>query len=201
MAILGQIMANANSSSSVVLDHGVSNKERQRSHCRYSHGGQPICRRMFQFLHIVGKTKLISSFKEHGLTSRIHGNKKRLPHNALFLSSVEYFVKLLLNYADQNDSSARSYPCYCSSIQQEKSATIKEAQDHLMLVQLKRSFYKTTCDSCRQIIFVLMAYFLLLLLTVTFLRIQTTWHPIILLIMHNKCITLPIRYSQVQLFF
>ena len=84
-----QIMANSNSSSSVVLDHGVSNKERQRSHCRYSHGGQPICRCMFQFFHIVGKTRLnnlILSFKEHGLTSRIHGNKKRLPHNALSLS-------------------------------------------------------------------------------------------------------------------
>ena len=88
MAILGQIMANSNSSSSIVLDHGVSNKELQRSHCRYSHGGQPICRCMFQFFHIVGKTRLnnlILSFKEHGLTSRIHGNKKRLPHNALSL--------------------------------------------------------------------------------------------------------------------
>ena len=51
------------------------------------------------------------------------------------------------------------------------------------------------------IISVPMAYFLLLLLTVTFLRIQMTWQPIILSIIHNKCITLPIHYSQVQYFF
>ena len=182
---------------------------------------------MFQFFHIVGKTRLnnlISSFKEHGLTSHIHGNKKRLPHNALSLSSVEYFVKFLLNYADQNaillpgripgyhktditllpsSVSKRSiwrlyfdsavcadqiHPVAYSTFNKhwqsllpsiilmkpmsdlcwtcqknstaivrasnkpdsEKSATIKEAQDHLMLVQLERSFYKTTCDSCRQ---------------------------------------------------
>ncbi len=31
----------------------------------------------------------------------------------------------------------------------EKSATILAAQDHLLLVQLERSYYKTTCDNCR----------------------------------------------------
>ena len=35
----------------------------------------------------------------------------------------------------------------------EKSSTIKTAQDHLTLVQLERSFYKTTCDTCRQQIY------------------------------------------------
>lgn len=32
----------------------------------------------------------------------------------------------------------------------EKSATILAAQEHLKLVQLERSFYKTTCDECRR---------------------------------------------------
>ena len=31
----------------------------------------------------------------------------------------------------------------------EKSATIKDAEIHLLLVQLERSFYKTMCDTCR----------------------------------------------------
>ena len=140
---------------------------------------------------------------------------------SLSLSSVEYFVQFLLNYADQNvpgripgyhktdikllpsSVSKRSIwrLCFDSAVcadqihpvaystfnklwqsllpsiilmkpmsdlcwtcqknstaivqasnkpDSEKSATIKEAQDHLMLVQLERSFYKTTCDSCRQ---------------------------------------------------
>ncbi len=30
-----------------------------------------------------------------------------------------------------------------------KSATLKNAEDHLFLVQLERSFYKTKCDSCK----------------------------------------------------
>ena len=32
----------------------------------------------------------------------------------------------------------------------EKSATILAAQNHLFIVQLERSYYKTTCDSCRE---------------------------------------------------
>ena len=35
----------------------------------------------------------------------------------------------------------------------EKSSTIKAAQDHLTLVQLERSFYNTTCDTCREQIY------------------------------------------------
>ena len=32
----------------------------------------------------------------------------------------------------------------------EKSATIKAAEEHLQVVQLERSFYKTSCDDCRR---------------------------------------------------
>ena len=30
------------------------------------------------------------------------------------------------------------------------AATIKAAEEHLRIVQLERSFYKTTCDTCRK---------------------------------------------------
>ena len=33
--------------------------------------------------------------------------------------------------------------------EEEKSITIREAQEHLRVVQLERSYYKTTCDECR----------------------------------------------------
>ena len=45
---------------------------------------------------------LLASLKKNGLTPRIHGNTNRVPHNALSLSSVEYFMKFLVNYADEN---------------------------------------------------------------------------------------------------
>ena len=43
--------------------------------------------------------------------------------------------------------------CWTCLSDTEKSSTIKAAQDHLTLVQLERSFYKTTCDTCRQQIY------------------------------------------------
>ena len=33
--------------------------------------------------------------------------------------------------------------------EEEKTITIREAQEHLRVVQLERSYYKTTCDECR----------------------------------------------------
>ena len=227
MAILGQIMANSNFSSSIVKQSRHSCMQRQKNYSKYMHGGQQICRIMFRFFHTIGKTRLENlkaNFREHGITARIHGNTNRLPHNALSLSSVEYVVRFLLNYADQNAillpgripgyqktdikllpsslskrniwqlyfDSAQSvdhvhsiaYSTFnklwhsllpsiilmkpmsdlCWTCQQnstaivraankpdsDKSDTIVVAQEHLFLVQLERSYYKTTCDTCRQ---------------------------------------------------
>ncbi len=64
-----------------------------------------MCPVMFSFLHSIGETRLknlVHSFKQNGLVPRIHGNSRRLPHNALSMSSVEFVVRFLLNYADQN---------------------------------------------------------------------------------------------------
>ena len=60
---------------------------------------------MFRFLHTIGEKRLknlVKSFKANGLAPCVHGNTKRLPHNTLPLSSVEYVVRFLLNFADQN---------------------------------------------------------------------------------------------------
>lgn len=37
-----------------------------------------------------------------------------------------------------------------NSSEASKSSTIREAEEHLHIVQIERSFYKSTCDSCRK---------------------------------------------------
>ncbi len=224
MAIFGQLAALSKSSSLVVLGHGSSTKQRQKTHCHYLHHGQSICPIMFQFFHTIGKTRLdnlIASYNSHGLCLWIHGNTERLPSNALSLSSIGYVTKFPLTYADQNailipgrmpgnhktdikllpssvskrsiwklySESAASvshihsvaYSTFnklweslipsivlmklmsdlCWTCQQnstailraanhpdsDKSAVIEEAQEHLIKVQLERSFCKTTLFS------------------------------------------------------
>lgn len=56
-------------------------------------------------LHGVGRThfkNLLKSLKKNGLTPRTHGNAKKRPHHALSLSSIEYVVRFIHNYAEQN---------------------------------------------------------------------------------------------------
>lgn len=158
------------------------------------------------------------------MTPRTHGNSRRRPHNALSFSSVEYVVRFLHTYTEQNGlllpgrvpgysrtdikllpssiskrgiwrvykSAAEGddqvqgvgYSTFCRFWRQlvpsviimkpmsdlcwqcqqnsnailraanlpesEKSATIKTAEEHLRVVQLERSFYKSTCDECKR---------------------------------------------------
>ena len=44
----------------------------------------------------------MKSVKENGLTPRTHGNTRRKPHNALSFSSIEYVVRFLHTYTEQN---------------------------------------------------------------------------------------------------
>ena len=84
------------------------------------------------------------------------------------------------------------------------SDIIKAAENHLFLVQLERSFYKTTCDSCRlmfKVYSLLMAFVDLLNPTAIFHPIPTKYQCITLSTMHNKCITLRTLSNQVQFFF
>ncbi len=91
----------------------------------------------------------------------------------------------------------------------EKSATIKASQDHLLLVQLEWSFndcyywmifYTTTCDSChQQIVSHCSSHdnLTLLLLIVTYQKIQLTLQHITVLIMPSKCIMLAVLRANV----
>lgn len=105
LVILGQLLAFTNNSPGVVTTSRHARGERQCSSTSYFHQGKQVCVKMFRMLHSIGEKRfkhLMKSLKEDGLAPRIHGNMKKKPHNALSFSSIEYVVRFLLNYTEQN---------------------------------------------------------------------------------------------------
>ena len=69
----------------------------------YYHGKR-ICRESFLFLHCLNKNRfcsLVKHYRMNGLTSRVHGNKKRLPSSAFSTETVENVVKFIMNIAEE----------------------------------------------------------------------------------------------------
>ena len=59
------------------------------------------------FLNLYGISKsqfqrLLDHYQNHGISLRIHGNSRRLPHNTLPLAIAEDVKTFLRNYADEN---------------------------------------------------------------------------------------------------
>ena len=105
MAVMGQLMAGMNTSPTVSVVAWHKEDERDKVYTALSHQGKPVCLRMFQFLHGIGKKRLrnlMTNLKENGLTPRVHGNAKRRPKHALSLPSTEFVVRFLLSYAEQH---------------------------------------------------------------------------------------------------
>ena len=105
LVILGQLLACTNQSPGVVTESRNKEAECQRSYTTLFHQSKPVCAKTFGMLHGIGRTRLknlVKSLKENGLTPRTHGNAKRKPHHALTLSSTQYVVKFIFNYAEQN---------------------------------------------------------------------------------------------------
>ena len=226
MVILGQLHAHTNSSPGVVTASRHVPRERERPRVSYYYQDKQVCVKMFRILHTIGEKRLknlMKSLKAHGLTPHIHGNTKRKPHHALSFSSIEYVVRFLLNYTEQNglllpgrvpgysrtdikllpssvskrgiwrvyhvaaeeDETVHTvaYSTFCklwmtllpsvvimkpmsdlcwqchqnsaailrsaNRPEEEKTLVIREAQEHLRVVHLERSHYKTTCDECQ----------------------------------------------------
>ena len=226
LVILGQLLAFTNRSPGTVTTSRHAAGERERPSTAFCHQGKQVCVKTFRILHGIGEKRLknlMKSLKEDGLMPRVHGNTKRKPHHALSFSSIEYVVRFLMNYTEQNglllpgrvpgysrtdikllpssvskrgiwrvyhaaaedDNTIHSvaYSTFCklwkelvpfviimkpmsdlcwqcqqnstallraaNRPEEEKTMTIKDAQEHLRVVQLERSFYKTTCDQCR----------------------------------------------------
>lgn len=129
MAVLGCLAACMNTSS-VFSRHREG--QRERSYVTFTHLSKPICSKMFQFLHCIGKKRmgnLMISMKENGLAPRVHGNRCRKPKYALTFHSTEYVVRFLFNYAEQHALLLRGrVPGYShTDIQLLPSSTTKRA--------------------------------------------------------------------------
>ena len=98
-AVMSVLSTNENN-----FDKSHKSKSRQRIYSHYLFGGQRVCRRTFQFLLGVGKDRLQAikaSYMENGLTTRIHGNTKRLPYNVTTYEEIKRIVKFVSNYAEE----------------------------------------------------------------------------------------------------
>ena len=110
MTILGQVTACSNISSRVstgTLSTGRGRHkeaDREKGYTAFMHQGKPMCQKTFLFFHCIGVkhlNNLAASFKCTELQPRAHGNASRLPHNAFSFSSMQFFVHVTFNYAEQ----------------------------------------------------------------------------------------------------
>ncbi|XP_068754155.1 uncharacterized protein [Montipora capricornis] len=83
----------------------IGEKRKERSRCSFLYQNLPICKDMF--LHLYGLSysrfrRLKEHYEQNGLSQRIHGNSKRLPHNTLQQAINEDVKNFLTNYVEEN---------------------------------------------------------------------------------------------------
>ena len=103
LVLVGAVMSVLNTNE-ITHDKTHKFKGRQRIYSHYLFGGQRVCRHTFQFLLDVGKDRLQAikaSYMENGLTTRIHGNTKRLPHNVTSYEAIQKIVTFVTNFAEE----------------------------------------------------------------------------------------------------
>ena len=78
----------------------------ERDYSGYTHNCLSVCTVTFGFLYGIGSKKRLQSLRSHylenGMTPRVHGNTKSLPHNALPFGVINAAVKFLQNYTEQH---------------------------------------------------------------------------------------------------
>ena len=84
----------------------VTGEKRKRNPtCSFSYQSRTICREMFLNLYGIGHYRF-RSLKEHyeanGPSLRVHGNRKRLPHNIVPQAVTEDVKNFLSNYVEEN---------------------------------------------------------------------------------------------------
>ena len=98
---MGAVMSVLNINSKT-FDKSLKTKSQERIYSHYLFGSQRVCHRTHQFLLGVDKDRLQAikaNYMENGLTTRIHGNTKRLPHNVTSYEEIQRIVKFITNYA------------------------------------------------------------------------------------------------------
>lgn len=105
LALMGSIM------STVIRDEWVRDgrhkpvKRRKLTTMMYMHEAHEICKKTFCFLYGIGKDRLQKvkeNYLANGLETRLHGNRKRLPHNYASIETINDVVKFVQNYAEEN---------------------------------------------------------------------------------------------------
>ena len=83
----------------------IGEKRKQSSRSSFLYLNRPICRDMFLNLYRISYSRfrrLKEHYEEHGLSQRVHGNYKRLPHNTLPQAVTEDVKNFLSNDAEEN---------------------------------------------------------------------------------------------------
>ena len=71
----------------------------------FIHHSHEVCKNTFCFMYGVGRRRIMTlkdSYLANGLETRIHGNRKRLPHNHVTHTEITNMVRFLENYAEEN---------------------------------------------------------------------------------------------------
>lgn len=80
-------------------------KRKQSLTCSFSYQSRTTCREMFLNLYGIGYYRF-RSLKEHyeanGLSLRVHGNCKKLPHSAILQAMTEDVKNSLTYYVEEN---------------------------------------------------------------------------------------------------
>lgn len=82
----------------------VGDKRSRSPLCSFIYQASPICK-MFLHLYGIGFSRfrrLKEHYQEHGISSRIHGNTKRVPGNATSKKSLEAILAFIENYVEEN---------------------------------------------------------------------------------------------------
>ena len=84
----------------------IAREKRKRSaHCSFLYLNRPICKEMLLNIYGISYSRfriLKEHYEDHGICQRVHGNRKRLPHNTLPQTVTEDVKNFLTNYVEEN---------------------------------------------------------------------------------------------------
>ena len=81
----------------------ISGEKQKR--CSFTFQARAICKEMFLTIHEISYLqfqRLKDHYEENGLSERVHGSHKRLPHNATQQAVSEDVKNFLTNYVEEN---------------------------------------------------------------------------------------------------
>ena len=96
------ILANIQASTFIEIS---GEKQKRSPRCSFTFQARAICKEMFLTIHEISYLqfqRLKDHYEENGLSERVHGSHKRLPHNATQQAVSEDVKNFLTNYVEEN---------------------------------------------------------------------------------------------------